>query len=258
MVFDGNFIDKAKAREWADRFSEENMTESEFQAIVAEWSTFNPQVGPESCEVWLTDEYRELRALLVGAWRSVEKGSLSQNAYYYRIDLTVGLSLYDFLRENGFNQIYSETDEWWRFVSIKLCPDLTYMRYPRDEKTGVRINRKRFFDHTRRIWLKTLWWYVHLGWQGDVDTTKRVLEKLGTDAISQMIERPGRAYRPDVFRVLAAKRAEEADWCDAKAFQKVMARHSIFNGSFEPSLYEKGIVGYANRIFGDTRKWSQQ
>lgn len=257
MVFDGNFIDKAKAREWAGWFDEDKMSETDFAAIEAEWKAFNPTVGPDSCDVWLTEEYQDLRNHLVCAWRSVEKSNLGEKAYFYQIDLTVGLALYKYLQENGFNQIYAETDDWWRFVSIKLCPDLTYMRYPRDEKTGVRINRKRFFDHTRRIWLKTLWWYVHLGWQGDLESTRNVLGKLGTDAISQIIERPGRGYRADVFRVLAAKRAEESDWCDAKAFQKVMARHSLFNGSFEPTLYEKGIPGYADRIFGDTKKWSR-
>ena len=254
MVFDGNFVDKAKAAEWASLFSCENMTEERFSTIAKAWMQFDPTGGPGAID-WgsLDPDYIALRDVVVEAWKGDKTDVRSRNDYKYKIDMAVGLALYGFLRKHGFNEVYAETDDWWRFVSIKLCPDLTYQRYPREGE--VRINRKRFYDHPRRIWLKTLWWYVHLCWQGSVEATKAVLAEMGTDAISQIIERPGRGYRPEVSRVIAAKCAAESAWCGAKPFQKVMARNSVYCATFEPTLFAGGVEGYADRIFSETKEW---
>lgn len=256
MVFDGYYIDKAKAAEWASRFSTANMAESEFEEVELGWRRFDPSVGPDAISgTDLPAEYRELRNVILEAWKGTKIDVRSKNNVY-KIDLAVGLALYDFLHKQGFNEIYAETDDWWRYISIKLCPDLTYLRYPKEGET--RINRKRFFDHPRRIWLKTLWWYVHLCWQGSLNATEAVLVKMGTDAISQIIERPGRGYRPDVSRVIAAKYAAESDWCEAKPFQKTMARNSVYSASFEPTLFAGGVEGYVDRIFLETKEWMER
>lgn len=252
MVFDGNYLDKMAAAEWAHKFDPSEMSQVEFEAIEEGWRNFNPEVGPGHLNLEeLSADYREFRDKIVLAWKDVDAAGKSLRTYQYHLDVKVGLTLYTFLRINGFNQIYAETDDWWRFITVRLFPDLTYMRYPADDE--VRINRKRFFEHTRRIWLKTLWWYVHLSWQGDENRTEAVLEKLGTDAISQIIERPGRGYRPEVFRAIALKCATESSWCGSKPFQKVMARHSIYNASFEPTLFRGGLSGYADHIFSETK-----
>lgn len=259
MVFDGVFLDKAKAAEWAGKFDLNLMSQEEFEQIVKGWNLLDPCVGPDPIDMSdLAPEYRELRDVIVSAWKSAGGLKSKNSVAMYAVDLEVGLALYEFLSENGFNEIYAETDDWWRFVSVKLCPDMTYVRYPQEEIGKPRINKKRFYDHTRRIWLKTLWWYVHLCWQGSIEATENVLKKLGTDAIGQIIERPGRGYRQDVFHVIAAKRAKETGWCDANSFKKVMARHSVYCASFEPVLFKGGVEGYADRIFAETKKWMKR
>lgn len=256
MVFDGFYIDKAKASEWAKTLNA--MSDSEFSLVETGWRNLDPSVGPDPyAEKDLAPEYREMRSVIVDAWKAARM-SAQVRKDVYRIDLIVGLALYDFLDKNGFNQVFAETDDWWRFVSLKLCPDLTYIRYPKARDEKERINKKRFYDHPRRIWLKTLWWYVHLSWQGSMVSTCSVLEKLGTDAIGQMIERPGRGYRVDVFHVIAAKYASESTWCDADSFKKVMARHSIYAASLEPVLCPNGITGYADRLFAETKEWMKK
>lgn len=250
MVFDGNYIDKAKSAEWSDRLN--RMSDEDFELVEAGWKELNPQAGPDPLpEKALDPEYREMRQVIVDAWKSANASPKS-----YMIDLNVGLALYEFLLTRSFNQIYAETDDWWRFVSLKLCPDLTHMRYPGD--LSGRINRKRFFDHPRRIWLKTLWWYVHLSWQGSVESTRDVLGRFGTDTIGQMIERPGPGYQVEVFRAIAGEYAAESEWCEADEFKKVMARHSVYNASFEPTLFSGGVTGYASRLFSDTKKWMKK
>jgi hypothetical protein len=41
---------------------------------------------------------------------------------------------------------------------------------------------------------------VHLGWQGASEKTFDVLKNNGTNIISHFIERPGKGYRPKLFR----------------------------------------------------------
>ena len=38
----------------------------------------------------------------------------------------------------------------------RFFPDITYERYPKPAKNDIRLNKKRFYLHTRRIWLKNI------------------------------------------------------------------------------------------------------
>lgn len=63
---------------------------------------------------------------------NLEVGSISQAMYYFYV---------------------------WRYLSCTVFPDITHLRYPpskTDAAEGRRLNSKRFYAHTRRIWLKTL------------------------------------------------------------------------------------------------------
>lgn len=166
----------------------------------------------------------------------------------YSRDLRCGLALYVFLNERGFTEADAENDDFWRYLTIAICPDMTYLRYPARE--SERINAKRFYSHTRRIWLKTLWWFVHLSWQGDYETTYHVLEKFGTDSISQLIERTGLGYRKDVTRVIMLRCSQDTS---SASFKKVMARHLIYLATLEPCLVEGGLPGYAQELVEKTK-----
>src|SRR5574344_834852 len=91
MVFDGNYIDKAKSAEWSDRLN--RMSDEDFELVEAGWKELNPQAGPDPLpEKALDPEYREMRQVIVDAWRSANASPKS-----YMIDLNVGLALYEFL-----------------------------------------------------------------------------------------------------------------------------------------------------------------
>ena len=170
----------------------------------------------------------------------------------YPIDVEVGLDVYDYLSRNGFTAVEASDDDIWRFISIKVFPDLTYLRYPDPEKEtreqGGRINRKRFFSHTRRIWIKTLWWYVHLSWQGSVNATRAVLADNGANIISHFIETPGKGYRVDLYRTLMRYYADREDKGD-KLFRSVAKLNGAECRNIEPALLPGGVAEYCHVLF---------
>ena len=149
-------------------------------------------------------------------------------------------------------------------------PDLTFIRYPnqqtdlvaiqehisnlsyaigvKTEKDSIRLKKKRFFSHTRRIWLKTLWWYIHLGWQGTSEKTYEVLKNNGTNIISHFIERPGRGYREKLFRNMLYAYSLLPEQRDSifRAAAKLNLAKCV---SVEPALTDGGEKVYSEKLF---------
>ena len=115
------------------------------------------------------------------------------------------------------------------------------------EKGSIRINQKRFFSHTRRIWLKTLWWYIYLSWQGNAEDTFEVLKDNGVDNINKLIETPGRGYRLQLFRhmMLEYHKTRPHKVKDFAAFTKLNNAKCV---SIEPELTCGGVAAYAQKL----------
>ena len=195
----------------------------------------------------------------------------SGNLINYNLDLEVGIALYEELNPKaGFNIIVANDDDFWRYISVRVMPDLTFIRYPnqssdveiiqqnipglsyaigiKTEKDSIRLKKKRFYSHTRRIWLKTLWWYIHLGWQGSSEKTYKTLQNNGTNIISHFIERPGRGYRTTLFRdmLYAYSKLPEQKDSTFRAAAKLNLAKCV---SVEPALTEGGEKTYAKALF---------
>lgn len=118
--------------------------------------------------------------------RSECPDSIAKKDYY--IDAHIGILLYDYLwRVPGFNLRAAANDDFWRYLSIKVIPDVVAERWGYD-------NESHYWSKPARIWLRSIWWYVHLSWQGDMQTTAKVLETpcFTTDSILNLEERTGR------------------------------------------------------------------
>ncbi len=112
--------------------------------------------------------------------------NLTKKDYY--VDVHIGILLYDyFWRVPGFNLRVAANDDFWRYLSIKVIPDVVADRWEYD-------NESHYWSKPARIWLRSIWWYVHLSWQGDMETTTQVLESpcFTTDSILNLEERTGR------------------------------------------------------------------
>ena len=226
--------------------------------IVAEYDGYNDVEFDDLVKHWKANDvsasafdpaYEEFRKELV----SVFNDTLAETGgkMNYLLDLRVGIKLYQLMPlGKDFTVIQANDDDIWRYISVKVMPDITYLRYPNPEKGSIRINQKRFYSHTRRIWLKTLWWYIHLSWQGDESKTFEVLRDNGVDNINKLIETPGRGYRIPLFRsmMLEYHKTSPHKVKDFAAFTKLNTAKCV---SVEPALTFGGVAVYAQKLLAE-------
>lgn len=218
----------------------DSLSDTEFLDLKNHW-----QINDVSASEF-DPSYTELRKELLEVFNStlIE----TQGKMTYLVDLRVGLKLYQLMPlGKTFSMIQANDDDIWRYISVKVMPDITYLRYPEPKQGDVRINRKRFYAHTRRIWLKSLWWYIHLSWQGNAQNTFEILKDNGIDNINKLIETPGRGYRLELFRsmVKAYYKTRPHRVKDFAAFTKLNNAKCV---SVEPELTCGGVDVYAESL----------
>lgn len=246
----------------------DNLNDTEFADQVRHWANFD--VSDDRYDSF----YKNIRTSLINCFKEV----LSDNHYRidYNLDLKMGIRLYELMSpEKGFTIVQANDDDIWRYISVNVMPDVTFIRYPNQpedvevlrefipdlsyaigvkaEKDSVHIKKKRFYSHTRRIWLKTLWWYIHLGWQGNSANTYSVLKNNGTNIIGHFIERPGRGYRPTLFRYMlyAFSLLSEQKDSTFRAAAKINLAKCV---TTEPALTVGGELEYSKELFEEVLK----
>ena len=151
---------KTQARDWVE--SIDNYSDVAFADLVQKWKNHSVDEFDLS--------YQYLRNTVLDVYKE------NESSPSYVLDLRTGLSLYSLLNiTSGFTNVLANDDDIWRYISCIVFPDITYLRYPTPAQGDIRINQKRFYSHTRRIWLKTLWWYIHLSWQGSAYDTYKIM-----------------------------------------------------------------------------------
>lgn len=246
---------KTLPREEAKRIITEydNYDDVAFQDLTKHWKNYDPVTEYD-------ESFEEFRKDLL----EVFKGTLEENGgkSNYILDLRVGLKLYSLLPlSKSFTIVQANDDDFWRYVSVKVLPDLTYLRYPDPEKAvaeaGGRLNHKRFYAHTRRIWIKTLWWYIHLSWQGNEAKTFAALKENTVDNINKLIETPGRGYRLLLYRAMIAEYAATGPHT-GKEFAAFTKMNNAKCFLVEPALTSGGEKGYAHRLFQELKEKGEE
>lgn len=225
---------KSQAKEFVD--SIDKLSDVAFADLIAQWHSHTITIE--------NSDYEEFRGKVLAAYETA-----AATGDGYQIDLDVGLCLYEILSpEKGFTLVMANDDDIWRYLSCKVFPDITYERYPKPAKDDIRLNKKRFYLHTRRIWLKTLWWYVFLAWQGDAKKTRNVLKDFGTDTISDFIERTGQGYRVLLYRQLMRSYASVKNKSSG-LFNAIQKQNLVNCRTVEPGLVEGAEQGYVDSLF---------
>lgn len=235
------------------------LAKDEARKRVAEWQTARSRSLAEGTvpEIpradSLNEAYSALRQDLCQRYQTISDeldAAPTQAARNYRVDLDFGLYLYDRLTELGFSERMASTDPVWFYLSVAVVPDLVYRRY------GNEIHVDRYFAKKRRIWLKSLWWYIHLCLQTtdnqpDLDRTREALMHNTTDTILQIVDRAGPGgYRVEVTRELMRRYADQAQ-SDASGLllRRLMVLHVARVRLMEPALCEGGVAGYIDSLF---------
>ncbi len=219
----------------------DSMSDVEFQDLTDHWKAYDTIENDPS--------YSTFREALLDAFKKAL--AETDGKMTYLLDLRVGICLYQLMPiGKDFSVISANDDDIWRYISVKVMPDITYLRYPDPAKGDIRINSKRFFRGTRRIWLKTLWWYIHLSWQGSAEKTFAVLKDNATDNINKLIETPGKGYRLNLYRNIIREYSETAPH-KAKDFAAITKLNNAKCISVEPDLVHGGERAYAKQLVAE-------
>lgn len=221
------------------------------------WKKTNKREAVSIMNTWIEkpvvdcdSDYENLREDLLVAWEKVYHDALNgsnaiQNSNY-RFDLDFGMDLYLILTKSYQLTIrLASDDDMWRHLSMCVVPDIVFRRWG--------MNEGRFWKEHRRIWLKTLWWYIYLSWQGNPQETFNILKENTTDEIVQLVERSGKyGYRVETSRAIM-KYYGEMDRQKKKAqpdiFRKIMKLNTARMRVIEPSLMIGGDMAYVKELF---------
>lgn len=175
----------------------------------------------------------------------ISEDQLTQKNNSYQLDLYFGIKLYTTLNEKyGMNVRLAATDGIWRYLSTCVVPDLVAKRYGTDHPD-------RFWKKPKRLWLRVLWWYIYLSWQGTESATIDILKDNSTDEILQLVDRCGRGgYRVDLYRTMMKKNSQldPTERRKKQLFRKMMVLNTARVQAVEPSLTEGGNTGYVDSL----------
>lgn len=220
---------------WDNLHYDINKASSDFEKVIIK----NTSVEP----VNLPPEYQKLRQKLIKARDDLfdVHGFDSANKLDYSFDLTFGLELYNILtEEENFTNRAATNDDMWRYLSICVIPDIVHSRWG--------MNEDHFYKMSRRIWLKTIWWYINLSWRGDQEGTYDILKKNSTDTILQLVERPGIGYYTEMYRELMLQYSRYEDK-SREMFRQVLKLNTAYLLTTSPELVQGGIKGYVSTLF---------
>jgi len=188
----------------------------------------------------LDPDFKELRNQLLTDFKKIV------TAHQYTTDYRFGLFLFARLKERGFTVRDAADDDKWRYLSLCVIPDIVASRWGKYKDI-------RFYKQSSRIWLKTIWWYIYLSWQNNLEKTIDVIKDNTTDQILQLVDRIGKngyyveAYRKIMFYYWKARQNNSGIGEDE--FRQIMTLHTATCKTIEPELCEGGADGYARMLF---------
>lgn len=188
----------------------------------------------------------EFRSKMMGSLNSLNTRIEEENLSLYHQDLLLALKLFEILNEvYDFSEREASQDGKWRFLSLNVVPELIHNRWG--------FNASRFYQHSSRMYLKSLWWYIYLSWQGTGADTYSILRGNTTDELVQLVERTGsKGYRVDVYRKVM-KYYSEVNTSEKQnkneIFRKVMKLNTARVKIIEPALYKGGTSQYVKELF---------
>lgn len=228
--------------QWDTITYSKNKAENKFQEIVA--------IGQKGLsEFRVTSKHEDLRNDFISIQDKIfEKYSLDNlDKQGYLLDLSFGLETYVLLKNSyNFTLRDASNDDVWRFLQMEIVPDIVFIRWGG-------FNAERFYSSNRRLWLKSIWWYVHLSWKNSVSETFDILKDNSTDTIMQLIERPGQGYNLGLYREIMHQyhSASKESATPRRLFRQVLILNNARTAAMSPELSEGEIAEYVSTLFKD-------
>ena len=158
---------------------------------------------------------------------------------------------YDYFRKQEWMTDRIAADyEFWSYIALKVFPDIVSDRF------GVEDD-KHYYAKGLRIWPYTLYWYSHLSWQGDKESTLKILSspRCCSDTVLNLVERPGRngtyvdLYRNIMYYFVNTNPTKTLDSSNSiKLFRSIMKLALAKPQVIDPDLFDGGTNEYAKGI----------
>lgn len=195
----------------------------------------------------LSDDYNSMRNDIVSIFNEtlkeigITEEEIGKQNYSYQIDCLFGLKFYKLMNEKYNMTIrIASNEKIWRYISVVIVPDIVEKRY------GIG-HPDRFWKKSNRIWLRCIWWYIHLSWQGSEKETFKILKDNSTDEILQLVDRCGRGgYRLGLYREIMRIYGEmdPIERRKSQIFRRLMVLNTARIQVIEPGLVNGGETQY--------------
>ena len=222
------------------------------QSLMEEWINHEGTTLPSLDSFYLQIRI-DLQELFNKAMESQDEAK-SRNDYY--IDVIFGVKLYEYLKDKPWFNIRIASDiGFWRYLSIMVIPDVVAKRWGYE-------NEDHYWKRPSRIWLRSVWLYVHIANENTISETRTMLlnERFSTDTILNLIERSGRdgininVYR-NIIKVYSIINKETLYIYKKKSkkgddlFRAVMRLNTARGVVVEPEFCIRGTLGYVCSLF---------
>lgn len=185
----------------------------------------------------LNADYEAVRAAIREFMPLFSDSGLEAGAY----DIQMGLALYRILNEQGFGVRHAADEDIWRYMSLIVFPDYVKSRWDNAQEA-------RFWSNRSRIWLRAIWWFIHLSWQGNEASTRATVNGMTTDDVVQVVERPGRGgFRVELYRAMVLAAGSRP--MGQRKIRQLMKLNTAMVVMVEPSVYLGGVCGYVNALY---------
>ena len=218
----------------------QTITKAIAETVMDGWIRNNNVVQQQA----LNPDYEDLRKKIFTAHKNMPAVTKEKP---YQYDLFFALDLYMILTDDpDFSLRIASNDAFWYHLTMVVIPEIVLDRWE--------INQtERFYSQSNRIWLKTLFCYIHLSWQGDRDSTFEVLNQNSTDTIVQLTERPSsKGYSIELFRTIMKRLQilnQESEKSSTDNFRRIMKLNTAYIKTTDPELYAGGLIAYVDWLF---------
>lgn len=155
----------------------------------------------------LSEDEKAMRAafLIAEAEAKDAISGISTDRRIYLFNLNFGVRIYNWLVQQGFGTWDASEVGTWGRISLYVVPDIV----ARHSENGISLGR--YYGRPTRIWLNTLWWFVHLVMVPDennrdlcdIEKTVRLMELESQDYLQGLVEHTGSGYRVEFTRAMA-------------------------------------------------------
>lgn len=203
----------------------------------------------------LNSDYLKMREDIEKIYKDVNQDIPDIKSYPF--DVKFGLALYQYLKSShpDFHLRLASNDGFWIYLSLQVVPHIVAKRWGKD-------NESHYWSKGVRIWLRSIWWYVYLSWQGNVKDTEELLLRpcFNTDSILNLSERVGRYgtyinvcryIMKDYSTIPVPEIKQYNDKLEGNLtlFRLIMKLNTVKSLVIEPDLCDGGVEGYVKSLF---------